>query len=122
MEIENEKSRDYKKERKKRKKKEEKANLHIIIAVLKMLEKIVADNKNTNDMNLRCYLMIYNIALVLKTVPMSLTLSGGFPKESYETITKRLEPIQSELNDIMNWVIGGRVIPEFADPLTDQTI
>ena len=118
--AEKEKRKRLKKDRKKREKKQQKKQLQEIKLFCEMITRVIDSQKNNEDMNLRCYMFLYNIKLLLEGVHTGSLLMDDLPKGSKDIIPEYLRPIKEEVTTLMTWVINDRnILPSVVHPLPE---
>ena len=118
-----EKKKQLKKERKKRDSKIKEKKLYEFTTILETVGRIMSKQQDTDDMNLRCYMMLYNITLIMEILRANVLLTGNLPEKAKDIIPEYLKPIEKELKKLMDWVMNERnIIPSDVNPLPIQLV
>ena len=111
--------RKRKKDRKKRKKREQKRRAKEIETGLQMIQRVMDRNKQIDDMNLRCYMILDKIILMIDIGRMVVSFLEDLPREADKKLINQIDNIQNEIKILMNWLINERSIDpkELTDPI-----
>jgi len=79
--------------------------------------------KKTDDMNLRCYMLLDKFITIFD-IGIATAIIGDVPDESREKINFCFENIQEEIQTIMGWVMNERQVTassELTDPIPESS-
>ena len=130
MYSENRKNKKSKKSKKKKKKDQKKREIKDLKRTSKevdtaihMLGRGLNRIKDIDDMNLRCYMMLDKFAM-MTDVRISSLMSGNIPEDDRENLNYHLNNMQSEITNLMSWVMSERHVPSevLANPIPESDI
>lgn len=99
---------DAKKENKKWKRKQKKQTKKELQAATMIISRVLDRSERIEDMNLRSFMILDKVSLLLDTAFGIMDVVKGFPKNERDEIKLQISRLNSELSNIMNWVGDNR--------------